>query len=90
MKKIAIGQIDCHICGLDAEVKISDKSGLAFTFCPDCNVQSFCRNKSQHEKLIGKMRPVTVTAKNADIEPLADVVLPPVKEKKTGFSLGDL
>lgn len=85
-KKLAIGHINCHVCPADAEVKISEKSGLAFTFCPDCNVQSFCRTKSQHDNLIKKMRPVTVTEKT---EQIAEI-LPSVNEKKTGFSLGDL
>lgn len=103
MKKAAIGHIDCHICGFDAEVKISDKSGFAYTFCPDCNAQSFCRNKHQHDKLIAKMRPVTVaetapppvtvTENKGQLfvggEKVADVTNLKV-EKKAGFSLGAL
>lgn len=90
MKKLAIGHISCHVCDLDADVKISEKSGLAFTFCSDCNVQSFCRNQSQHDKLISRMRPVTVSATITDnVEKTAQ---PPVTvtEKKSGFSLGNL
>lgn len=88
MKKLAIGHIDCHFCGFGAaEVKNSDKSGLAYTFCPDCNAQGFCRTKYQHDKLIAKMRPVTVTE---NLPPIAVEPPPPVIEKKSGFSLGDL
>lgn len=86
-KKLAIGHIDCSFCGFDAEVKISDKSLLAYTFCPDCNAQSFCRTKYQHEKLLAKMRPVTVTE---NLQPIESENTPPVVEKKTGFNLGAL
>ena len=93
-KKIAIGHVVCHVCGLDADVKVSEKSGMAYTFCGDCNVQSFCRNKNQHEKLLAKMRPVTVTEIRTmpAFEGLKQAILPPVTvtEKKPAFSLGGL
>ena len=93
-KKIAIGHVVCHVCGLDADVKVSEKSGMAYTFCSDCNVQSFCRNKNQHDKLISKMRKVAVTESIpvAEVERLKQAILPPVTvtEKKPAFSLGGL
>ena len=92
MRALAIGKIDCHVCGLEADVKQSEKSGLAYTFCSDCNVQSFCRNKHQHDKLTSKMRAVTVTEKTPPvIEKTQPVIV--VTEKKpaaSGFNLGNL
>lgn len=85
-----IGQIDCHVCGFDADVKLSEKNGLAYTFCGDCNVQSFCRNQNQHDKLIKKMRPVTVTVTENKPPVTLTQDKPPVTEKKAGFSLGAL
>ena len=93
-KKIAIGHVVCHVCGLDADVKLSEKSGMAYTFCSDCNVQSFCRNQNQHDKLIAKMRPVKVTEiiSADEIGGLKQAIVPPVTvtEKKIAFSLGGL
>ena len=86
-KTQAIGHIDCHFCGFDAEVKISAKSQLAYTFCPDCNAQSFCRNQHQYDKLIAKMRPVTVI--NQEPQPVT-VTENLTVEKPKGFSLGSL
>lgn len=102
MKSIAVGHIDCHVCSVDAEVKLSPKSGFAYTYCPNCNVQSFARNQYQHDKLIAKMRPVTVAESAppsvtvtekipvAEVERLIEAILPPVAVKKSGFNLGNL
>ena len=93
-KKAAIGHVNCIFCGFDAEVKTSDKSGLAYVYCPDCNAQSFCRTKAQNDALLSKMRPVTVTEIKppiaADLPPVKESMLHPVKENKAGFSLGNL
>lgn len=79
-KNNAIGHTDCHVCGFaDAEIKL-DKTGKAYLFCPDCNIQSFTRNQTQSDKLIAKMRPVEISQSIpvADVEKLKKAILTPV------------
>lgn len=89
VKAKAVGYLVCHVCGfVESEVKISLKSGMAFTFCPECNVQSFARAPFQHDNLLKKMRPVDEcqSIPVADIAVLEAALLP----KKGIFSLDDL
>ena len=91
-KKPAIGHLTCHVCGFEeSEVKLSEKSGLAFTFCPDCNVQSFARTQFQHDKLLAKMRPVNAPKKESEPQKIeTQEVEKPVENIKPKFSLEDL
>lgn len=90
-KSQAIGHVDCHVCGLEAEIK-QDKNGKAYIYCPDCNIQSFTRTEYQSNKLLARMRPVTVTenappvaAQKVEITPSVAVKQPP---KTGGFDMG--
>lgn len=88
----AIGHIECHVCGFDAEVK-RDKNGRAYVFCPECNIQSFTRTDYQSEKLLEKMRPVTVKAEKIAVTVTENKTIEKEKApeiKKAGFSLGGL
>ncbi len=97
-KKPAIGHVTCHVCEFaESEVKLSDKSGLAFTFCPDCNVQSFARTKFQHDKLIAKMTPLpgqtpqTIEPQTVEAQAEAEAEAEkPADQPKKKFSLEDL
>lgn len=88
----AIGHVECHVCGMDAEVK-NDKHGRAYIFCPECNIQSFTRTDFQSQKLLAKMRPVTVKTEKIAVTVTENKPIDKKEEqavKKSGFSLGDL
>jgi hypothetical protein len=90
-KTPAIGHTACPVCPQVAEVK-RDKSGRAYIFCPDCNIQLFTRYEHQSKFLLAKMTPLQgATAEPVEAEPAAATVEnnpPPIK--KGGFNLGDL
>jgi hypothetical protein len=66
MKKPPIGLVACSVCPFpDAEVK-EDKNECAYVHCPDCNTQTFTRDKRRDGMLRARMRPVTATIPAAD------------------------
>lgn len=95
-KTAPIGHMKCPDCDFpDAEIKL-DKNGRAFRFCPDCNLQTFTRKPAEHNRMIARMRPVTVEnpAPENTPEPTPKPekkpeFTPPVKAK-TDFSLENL
>lgn len=87
-KSEALGKCTCPDCGfVDAEIKTS-KSGLAYRWCPDCNLQTFARNQTQSDRMINSMRKGSVsgTGESEKKTPVSDAEKP----KKSGFDLGAL
>lgn len=86
--KEALGKCACPDCGfVDAEIKLA-KGGLAYRWCPDCNLQTFSRNDKQHERMMASIKkPVTVSGTVPAYVP-AEVKPEPEKPKKSGFDLG--
>lgn len=93
MKKIAIGHVNCPVCGFaDAEVK-EDKNVHSYIHCTDCNAQTFTRNAHRDGQLRKRMRAVTVTVPVADPvaapatvpEPAAPVTPPPAPKARTSW-----
>lgn len=56
-KQKPVGFMVCPECGLEgAEIK-TQKTGLLYRWCPDCNAQYFPRTEQASERLRARMMP---------------------------------
>jgi hypothetical protein len=87
-----LGHCTCPECDFpDAEIK-KDKNGYPYRYCPDCNVQTFSRNKPKvAAAMLAKMRPLAGNSNSQEKPaPAPAPKAPAPAPKKAGFDLGAL
>jgi Zn-finger nucleic acid-binding protein len=90
MGKEIVGLMNCPECGLEGAQVKRQKNGLAYRFCPDCAAQYFPRDEAASNRLLSKIKPVTVTAEIETPGPVTKTETETKPAKKSGFSLGGL
>lgn len=68
-RKQSVGLIACPFCDFaDAEVR-EDKNGKAYSYCPECDMQSFTRTAAQDARMRERMRPIAAPTPTPAPEP---------------------
>jgi len=64
--KETIGYVKCSECGEpQAAVRMSSRS-FAYSVCPNCGKQGFCRSKMCSDSLLNRMQPIEQAAPRND------------------------
>jgi len=81
--KNLIGAVTCPECGFDGAVVKTQKNGMAYRFCPECNAQYFTRTKAASDRLIGQIgKPVPDREREREPDSIPEKTVPDQKQEQ--------